>query len=165
MKLDIFYTAGCEEFKGAVAYKLKEVYGATVFDRGIMEVYEGAYNIKRLQYDAQGMLDYLARSMTSEHALWIVDQDIFYDNLNFVMGLAMYHLACLVSTYRLNSTGMVAKECVHETGHVMGLNHCKNKCVMRFSNSIEDAELKPDVLCERCRYLLNRKVIEAGTPF
>jgi archaemetzincin len=165
MRFDLFYTPDSEEFKQIVAKNLKEVYGVTVVDRGVIDVYEGAYNIKRLQYDAQGLLDYLVRSMTSEHALWIVGEDIYYDSLNFVMGLAMYHLAGVVSTYRLDSPGMVAKECVHEAGHVLGLDHCKNNCVMRFSSSIEDAVKKPNVLCARCRDLLNRKVIEAGPLF
>jgi archaemetzincin len=165
MRFDLFYTPDCEEFKEIVAKKLHEVYGVAVVDRGVMDVYEGAYNIKRMQYDAQGLLDYLVRSMMSEHALWIVDQDMYYDNLNFVMGLAMYHLAGVVSTYRLDSQKMVAKECVHEAGHVLGLDHCKNSCVMRFSNSIEDAENKPDMLCERCRDILNRKIVEAGPLF
>jgi archaemetzincin len=165
MRFDLFYTPDCEEFKQTVAEKLKEVYGIIVVDRGVMDVYEGAYNLKRMQYDAQGLLDYLVRSMMSEHALWIVEKDIYYDNLNFVMGLAMYHLAGIVSTYRLDSPGMAAKECVHEAGHVLGLDHCKNNCVMRFSSSIEDAEKKPNVLCARCRDLLNRKVIEAGPLF
>ncbi|HTX44376.1 MAG TPA: peptidase [Methanocella sp.] len=165
MRFDLFYTPDNEEFKQIVTKKLGEVYRVSWIDRGALDVYEGAYDIKRMQYDAQGLLDYLVRSMTSEHALWVVGQDIYYDSLNFVMGLAMYHLAGLVSTYRLSSPSMVAKECVHEAGHVLGLDHCKNKCVMRFSNSIEDAEMKPDVLCERCRDLLNRKVIEAGPLF
>ncbi len=165
MRFDLFYTPDSEGFKRIIADKLKQVYGIAVVDRGPLDVYDGAYNIRRMQYDAQGLLDYLMRSMTSEHAMWVVDRDIYYDNLNFVMGLAMYHLAGMVSTYRLTSPGMVAKECVHEAGHVLGLDHCKNKCVMRFSNSIEDAEMKPDVLCERCRDLLNRKVIEAGPLF
>jgi archaemetzincin len=165
MRFDLFYTADCEEFKRAVTNKLDEVYGVAAVDRGTLEVFEGAYNIKRMQYDAQGLLDYLMRNMTSEHAMWVVDDDIYYDGLNFVMGLAMYYLAGTVSTYRLTSARMVAKECVHEAGHVLGLDHCKNRCVMRFSSSIEDAEKKPDVLCEKCQGLLNRKVIEARPPF
>ncbi len=162
MRLDLFYTPDCEEFKQTVANGLNDVYGIAVTVRGVLDVYEGAYNIKRIQYDAQGLLDYLARSMTSQYALWVVDRDIYYDNLNFVMGLAMYHLAGVVSTYRLTSPAMVAKECVHETGHVLGLDHCKNRCVMRFSNSIEDAEEKPGTLCDKCRDVLNRKIVEAG---
>jgi len=164
MQFDLFYTSDSEEFKGIVADKLKQVYGVDTKDRGILRIFEGAYNIKRGQYDAQGLLDYVLRNMTSEHAMWIVDSDMYYDNLNFVMGLAMFHLAGVVSTYRLTSPGMVAKECVHEAGHVLGLDHCKESCVMRFSSSIEDAELKPSALCGKCQSLLNRKVIEARPP-
>lgn len=165
MRFDLFYTELGEEYKDIIARKLREVYGdVTVIDRGVMPIYEGAFNIRRHQYDSHVLLDHLLRSMTSEYALWIVDGDIYYDNLNFVMGLAMFHLAAVVSTYRLDSPGMVAKETVHEAGHVLGLQHCQNQCVMRFSNSIEDAARKPSTLCSRCRDILNRKIIEAGAP-
>jgi archaemetzincin len=40
----------------------------------------------------------------------------------------------------------------------MGLQHCKNRCVMRFSNTYEDALQKPDTLCETCRRLLDQKL-------
>jgi archaemetzincin len=164
MKFDLFYTASSDEFKRIVSDKLTEVYGVTVVDRGSLEPYEGAYNIKHRQYDALVLLDYLLRNMTSEHAMWVIDPDMYYDNLNFVMGLAMYHLAGIVSTFRLDSAGMVAKECVHEAGHVLGLDHCRDHCVMRFSSSIEDAVAKPDVPCIKCRDILNRKIIEARPP-
>ena len=161
MQFDLFYTADAAEFKHVVAQKLNEVYGVSTADRGILDLYEGAYNIKQRQFDAQQLLDYLIRNMSSEHALWVVDGDMYYDHLTFVMGLAMYHLAGVVSTFRLDSAGMVAKECVHEAGHVLGLDHCKEDCVMRFSSTIDDAEQKPADLCHRCRAIFNRKVIEA----
>ncbi len=160
MRFDLFYTANAAEFKHIVARKLSEIYGVSTADRGVLALYEGAYNIRHYQYDAQQLLDYLIRNMSSEHAIWVVDGDMYYDHLTFVMGLAMYHLAGVVSTYRLESAEMVAKECVHEAGHVLGLDHCKGDCVMRFSSSIEDAELKPSALCGRCRAIFNRKVIE-----
>jgi len=164
MRFDLFYTADAEEFKHNVAHKLKEVYGVPVIDRGVLGMYEGAYHIKHRQFDAHVLLDFLIRNMSSEHALWVVDGDIYYDHLTFVMGLAMYHLAGVVSTFRLDSAEMVAKECVHEGGHVLGLDHCKGDCVMRFSSSIDDAERKPAALCLRCREIFNRKIIEAGPP-
>jgi archaemetzincin len=165
MRFDLFYTADSEEFKGIVARRLQEVYGAATIDRGKLDIYEGAYNARRRQYDAHALLDYLIRNMSSEHAIWLVDGDIYYGHLNFVMGLAMYHLAGVVSTYRLFSAEMVAKEAVHEAGHILGLDHCKNDCVMRFSSSIADAERKQPGLCARCRDLLKRKIVEQGTPF
>ena len=162
MRFDLFYTSDTEEYKYSVIRSLEKVYGASVIDRGRLDIYKDAFNIRRRQHDAHILLDFLIRNMTSEHALWIVDEDIYYNDYNFVMGLAMYDLAGVVSTYRLYSGAMVAKECVHEAGHVLGLDHCGNRCVMHFSSSIEDAAKKPDDLCIRCRGILNRKIIEPG---
>jgi archaemetzincin len=161
---DLFYTADSEEFKGIVSEKLKEVFGVDTRDAGAMAPYEGAYDIRRKQYDSHVLLDYLLRVMRSENALWVLDQDIFYDNMNFVMGLAMFHMGAVVSTYRLDSAEMVAKESIHEVGHVLGLQHCRNECVMQFSNSIEAAQKKPSVPCAHCKGLLNRKIIETRPP-
>lgn len=162
MDVDLFYTAGSAEFKDIVARRLKQTFGVKVIDRGPMPVIDNTYSQERRQYDAYLLLDYEVRCMQSDTALWMLDQDIFCEGVNFVFGLAMYHIAAVVSTFRLDSPGMVVKEAVHEMGHVMGLQHCKNNCVMRFSNSYEDALQKPDTPCDLCIGLLNRKVIEAG---
>jgi archaemetzincin len=44
----------------------------------------------------------------------------------------------------------VTKETLHELGHVFGLEHCKNSCVMRFSNSLNDTDRKPESFCPSC---------------
>jgi archaemetzincin len=162
---DLFYTADSEEFKDIISKNLKKVYGVETKSRGILAPYEGAYDIRRKQYDAHGLLDHLLRVMRSEHAIWAVDDDMYYNGLNFVMGLAMFHLAAVVSTYRLDSASLVAKEAVHEAGHVLGLPHCGNQCVMQFSSTIEAAKKKPGDICARCGSLLNRKIIETRPPF
>lgn len=160
MRFELFYTADAAEFKPIVAEKLGDVFAISTVDGGVLELHKGAYNAWQGQYDALALLDHLIKNMTTGHAIWVVGEDIYYDHLNFVMGLAMYHVAGIVSTYRLDSAGMVAKECVHEVGHVLGLDHCKDDCVMRFSSSIDDAQRKPAALCPRCRAVFNRKVIE-----
>ncbi len=44
----------------------------------------------------------------------------------------------------------IVKEAVHELGHSFGLGHCKNiKCVMRFSNSLSDTDIKTSHLCKK----------------
>lgn len=164
MEFDLFYTPGSEDFKDTISRRIQEVFpGTNVKDRGILKLYEGAYNIRRRQYDAYVLLDYAIRCMRSEYALWVVDRDIYCENVNFVFGLAMYNIAAVVSTYRLDSAAMVAKEAIHEVGHVLGLKHCKNTCVMQFSNTIEEALKKPDTICSRCRGILDRKIVEPGT--
>jgi archaemetzincin len=162
MEIDLFYVDGCVRFRDMVSRRLGRTFGLDVRDAGPLPAYRDAWSDRRDQYDAYLLLDHLVQQMRSKTALWMVDGDIFCENVNFVFGLAMFHVSAVVSTFRLDTPGMVLKEAVHEVGHVMGLHHCKNRCVMRFSNTYEDALQKPDTLCETCRRTLDRKLIEPG---
>nr|WP_243666411.1 matrixin family metalloprotease [Vulcanisaeta sp. JCM 16159] len=43
------------------------------------------------------------------------------------------------------------KEVLHELGHSFGLDHCADpRCVMYFSNTIEDTDRKGPGYCQRC---------------
>jgi archaemetzincin len=45
----------------------------------------------------------------------------------------------------------VVKEAIHELGHVFGLEHCHDRrCVMAFSNSLEDTDYKGSEFCPEC---------------
>jgi archaemetzincin len=119
---------------------------------------KGAYNPLRRQYNASKLLNYLiGRSQVYGDALslWIVSEDLYLAGMNFVFGLAHPGNAAVLSTHRLESLDLVHKEAIHEMGHVLGLQHCTNDCVMQFSNSLDEAKAKPATLCERCRLLLH----------
>jgi archaemetzincin len=120
----------------------------------------GAYNVKRRQYNASKLLHFLIQSTAEARptgqllALWILSEDLYVEGMNFVFGVAHTGKAAVLSTYRLESLALIQKEAIHELGHVLGLQHCTNECVMQFSNSLAEAKAKPATLCARCRALL-----------
>ena len=93
----------------------------------------------------------------------ITDQDLFIPILTFVFGEAQLGGgAAVVSTARLAEPApradpllfidRVAKECVHELGHALGLLHCSlQRCAMSRSASVRDVDLKSGTPCEGCR--------------
>lgn len=111
-----------------------------------------AYHADRDQWFAP----YLLRDLPpGDPALWLVPGDLYARGMNFVFGLAVAGRGAVVSTARMPTASMLAKEAVHEAGHVLGLEHCAHACVMRFSNDLADALRKPSTFCARCRALLD----------
>jgi len=117
------------------------------------------------QHNAEDLLAETEKSKKINHsdiALGITEEDLYVPDLNFVFGLASPDLKCaVISTNRLASHDRliyhdrVLKEAVHELGHVFGLRHCPDRrCVMHFSNSLLDTDIKKDEFCTVCSDLL-----------
>ena len=128
----------------------------------------------RKQWISDSLLDWLLESSEPDittKVLAICDFDAYSDELNFVFGEA--HLGGRVAAIYLprlreefyvhksdkNNNNLfeqrVIKEAVHELGHTFGLRHCQiSKCVMHFSNSLQDTDFKDDKFCERCNKIL-----------
>ncbi|MGC9444169.1 MAG: peptidase [Candidatus Methanospirareceae archaeon] len=121
------------------------------------ETVETAFSRSRKQYNASKLLAALIQNMARVSAardavaLWMVRDDLYVAGMNFVFGLAHTGKAAVLSIHRLYSEELIVKEAIHELGHVFGLPHCTNECVMQYSNSLAEAETKPARLCERCR--------------
>ncbi|MDD5496190.1 MAG: archaemetzincin family Zn-dependent metalloprotease [Candidatus Omnitrophica bacterium] len=144
------------------------------------DIPESAYDPSRQQYNAEMILDAIARKVTLdvrvECALIIVDVDLYSQDLNFVFGVANKAKSmAIISLARLRNEfyGLkpdnslfikrAVKEAVHELGHVWGLAHCSNpKCVMSFSNSLTDTDKKKSTFCHECQKKLGKRYM---TPF
>jgi len=162
--LRIFYDNKSAAVVPPVKEALNDIFGVETCEELHLDAAEvkDAYNVNRVQYNASKLLNYLniirstskLRANEDSVSLWIISDDLYVPGMNFVFGVAHPGKAAMLSTHRLDSRDLINKEAIHETGHVLGLQHCTNDCVMQFSNSLYEAKEKPAKLCERCRSLL-----------
>lgn len=153
--------------------ELKAKFGNCIVESSI-NMPEGCYNPQRGQYMAGILLDKLIMSFpdapSGAKILGVTNEDLYSPGLNFVFGQAQLRgQFSVISLKRLDPTfyGMTAnrtlflhrivKEAVHELGHTLSFEHCPNKlCVMHFSNSLYDTDVKGDWFCQRCLSKLKR---------
>ncbi len=116
-----------------------------------------ALNRRRKQYRGSAFLE-MAGRYDGKHVLVVTDVDLYAEPLNFVFGQAeMGGRAAVISLHRLRSADRglfllrVMKEALHELGHNNDLSHCTDdRCVMRFSNTLEDTDRKGPGFCGEC---------------
>lgn len=154
----------------AAAHALRDVFNSEIAIREPLPVPQKSYNPIRKQSNATRllqMLDGLKRG-PHEYILGVIDQDLYVPAYNFVFGEAdMTAGVAVIALPRLrqdfyglgSDTGIfllrTAKEAIHEIGHTFGIGHCTNpRCVMHFSNSLPDTDLKEPKLCVKCAAIL-----------
>ena len=154
--------------------RLAEKFGARVMLIKGVGLESALLDTCRMQYRADGFLDLLARMRVHcDKLIGITEEDMFVPDLNYVFGLSSTGgRECVVSTARLRPDAYgrakgddifrerLLKEAMHELGHSMGLVHCENACVMRFSNSISDVDAKPAKFCWEC----GERLAKRGAP-
>jgi len=133
-----------------------------------------AFDELREQYNADKVLSYLRKVVKVKRGkvLGVVNGDGYSPGLNFVFGEAelngnygviflerlkeeFYGKPSSRELFLIRSL----KEALHEIGHLYGLTHCPNpRCVMHFSNSISDTDIKEASYCRRCRELLGARL-------
>ncbi len=113
----------------------------------------------RGQWNADSILRRCVANYASEEyfVVSLTGKDLFVPSLNFVFGLASTEKGvAIVSWCRLRDAvgtfaARMAKEIVHEVGHLAGLGHCDDEsCVMWFSNTLAETDRKGTRFCSMC---------------
>jgi archaemetzincin len=136
------------------------------------------YDTRRKQWISDKILDWLLRNHNPDSdtkVLAICNFDAYSGDLNFVLGeahlggrVAAIYIPRLRQELYVKRSGAnklveqrVIKEAVHELGHAFGLTHCeKSRCVMHFSNSLQDTDFKHYIFCERCNKILKEQTAD-----
>ena len=157
---------------GILRQSLEQTFNCPVEIKAEISNLDHAYDPNRKQYLAPLLLSRL-RSFSMEpgdKCLGIVDIDLYAPGLNFVFGEAdISSGVAIISLYRLRQEryglpqdeglfqDRVIKEAVHELGHTYYLSHCPNvNCVMHFSNSLADTDIKEASFCSKCQQRLKQ---------
>ena len=150
---------------------LRSVYDCDVTVHDDQAIPENAYDDGRGQYRAEDLIEVVGRVGSGEKNIGITPRDLYYRRRNYVFGLAYLNgSGSVISTHRLRTSSdggvstkpaidvfadRVRKEAVHEVGHTLGLEHCDNsKCVMSFSPTVREVDVKEENLCGSCSRLV-----------
>lgn len=113
-----------------------------------------AYDTARGWYDARYLLATALPAAAGRVAgLWLVASALGDGWRPGLLGAAIPGRA-VVSTARLRSPADVAKVAAHETGHLLGLAHCRAACLMRIAAEARELDAIPLDLCDACRQRL-----------
>lgn len=160
-----------KELLGFLSTKLEKVYDCTCRVAPPLRISKYSHNLQRRQYNAEVLIAEIAEKMPvdADRLLCVVDVDLFVLGLNFVFGLATGNIA-VISLVRLRPEyygerkneylfrERALKEAIHELGHTFGLHHCPDiRCIMHFSNRLEDTDIKGPGFCNSCSNKIGRR--------
>ncbi len=176
--MKLFYVGATPEVEAAAWESacglMREAYGVTVRPLRLPGV-EFAFDEARRQYRSVAVLEMLVRKCPRDawKLLALTGRDLYVPVLTFVFGQAQWSgRVAVVSLARLRQEfyGMapdsgillerLAREILHETGHLFGLVHCADRrCAMSLATHVRQIDGKNAAWCAAC----TARVKQAGS--
>ena len=148
-----------------VAANLQAVAGLTTRILPERPLPDDAFIASRYQFDAVKIVNTLGHEQDgSLFRMGVIQRDLCIPILTYVYGEAQLggH-AAVISLHRLHHIDRQvafergAKIALHEAGHLLGLEHCREPgCLMRFSKQLDQLDLLPTRFCPACEYEIAR---------
>ena len=110
---------------------------------------------QRPRLNAAKLLKYLGLSAGKDLSFWLLDGELYYPEIGGLFGCSTDRSAMLSA---MGEFHILMKESLHEVGHLLGLDHCTDVCIMNLSCSVEQAEEKSFYLCKGCSTFIRKKI-------
>ncbi len=153
-----------------VAANLQAVVGLTTRIRPVRPHPEEAFIATRYQFDAVKVVGALGHEKDGAlFRMGVIQRDLCVPILTYVYGESQLGgQAAVISFHRLHHIDRQvtyergAKIAIHEAGHLLGLEHCRELgCLMRFSKQLDQLDLLPMRFCSACEYEIARLLKKA----
>ncbi|MBP2641329.1 MAG: putative Zn-dependent protease [Firmicutes bacterium] len=149
--LGLYYQPGLDEQIQKIKKQIETVFPQlAVAILGPLAIFPEAWDTAAKHYDVRYLI---ARSPVPErnaYSLWVVTSEIGDVWHSFLFG-AVDGAKAVVSTARLEDIEDIGKEACHEVGHLLGLGHCPENCLMGTSWTVHSVSRKSGDLCRECR--------------
>ena len=154
----------------AIAGGIYENLGLGVFFEEPQPLPSSFFDSDRGQFRADDLVRHLRDNVptSSRLKLGITAVDLYAMDLHFVFGISILKQATSIISYRRLDNSFyhltpndrvlyerVVKESLHELGHALGLDHCESPCIMHYSNSVMEIDVKPARFCPSCLRRIN----------
>ena len=138
-----------DEISDHVERHLNDLYGINFRSVGVRIPSKSAWDTDCNCYDAKRLVQYL-KSDSITFCMWLISQPIVVDKKS-VYGYAEPLIGAVVSTTRMATRTLIAKEAAYFVGIVLGLTSCSNDCIMHEPDNFEELVQKSSELCNSCK--------------
>ncbi len=143
-----------DEVSEHVERMLKDVFDIQFRSVGVRIPRQNAWDVNDKAFNAKTLLNNVLRDGIT-YFLWLIEEPLAVDNKS-VFGYAESSKGAVVSTSKMATRTLAAKEVAFQVGIALGLNACREDCVMTFSDNFETLIKKSSTLCNICRIKFDR---------